>query len=440
LVAYGSKPAFKSVLAAAFAELWGPTFDQRGTEEKDEAMQRPEAEAGAATYCLLDTPSPSGTTIAQQFLAKRGTSLTLPERDYLQRLAATRMGLYRIDAVHLDRGLTCVDLWTNEHLEVRERKLTHDVKPSWVIGARTFPAADGATELDGAIYVFSEGKAQEVIDRLRSDWFAAHAAKVELSEALFLKRRFPVLIHQGWFDDEFFGAEGRPERMSGVGVAEPFRRPQRSALRDFRIIDPQLLELATFLHSPCAPTAMTIDRLHGFLCAVNCAPTIMRPQQWMPLVGGNEPLKLESDDHAERIIAAIFAFSNAIVDQLADGTCKPLLPSRPGPDMHNVAQGWCLGFVEGMTLQQRSWDRLINDADAQMMIMPIFVLADPTALVNDPAPDAAATKGMVQLLPTAVAAIGDYWAAEEAQRRAARASRRRSARTPTKGPTDTNSR
>ncbi len=47
------------------------------------------------------------------------------------------MGLYRIEHVQLDRGLTCADLWTNERLEVSEQKLTHGVKPNWVIAVRT---------------------------------------------------------------------------------------------------------------------------------------------------------------------------------------------------------------------------------------------------------------------------------------------------------------
>jgi uncharacterized protein len=409
LIAFAEKPAVAARLAAASRELWGPEFDERDDDEQRAAFERPEAEAGSVTYCLLDAPTVAGTTIAEQFLAKRIKTLAPVERDYLQRLAATRMGLYRIEKVYRDRRLTCVDLWTNERIELRERKLTHDVKPSWVIGARTFPAIDGATELDGAIYAFSEAQARTVVHLLRREWIAARTETPDLNEALFLKRRFPVLIHRCWFDDVFFAADEAPEKSFGVGAVEPLHRKRAADLQNFHLADPQLRELAAFLYSSAAPTAMTIDRLHGFLTALNCAATPVRPQSWIPVISGAEPLRLRSQEHCETIINAIYALADEIARQLSAGTFEPLLPSRPGAGMEHIAQGWCIGFVEGMGLQQRSWDELTNDPQFQMSIMPILMLVDPSALDENATPNPATTADMVNLLPTAVALIFDYW-------------------------------
>jgi yecA family protein len=301
-----------------------------------------------------------------------------------------------------------------------------------VIGARTFPALDGAMELDGAIYAFGEAQAQTIIKALQAELIAARDENPALDEALFLKRRFPILIHRHWFDDDFFGSADGPAESFGVGAAEPLYRQRLADLQYFHIRDPQVQELAAFLHSSAAPTAMTIDRLHGFLCAVNCAPKLIRPQKWLPLIGGPDPMRVRSDEHSAKIIAALFALSNTIVDELNDGRFEPLLPSRPGSGMENAAQGWCLGFVEGMALQQRSWDQLMNEPEAQIMVVPILVLADASTLHEDATPNPAAIAGMTDLLPTAVATIYDYWTQAKRERGPARASRGRTVRTPSR--------
>jgi uncharacterized protein len=408
-MAFAEKRVFAARLAAASHELWGPEFEERDHDVRRAAFERPEAEAGSLTYCLLDAPTVAGTTIAEHFLAKHKKALAPEERDYLQRLTATRMGLFRIDAVQRDRGLTCIDLWTNKRIELRERKLTHDVKPTWVIGARTFPAIDGATELDGAIYAFREAQARTVVHLLRRELIAARTETPDLDEALFLKRRFPVLIHRCWFNDVFFAADEAPEKSFGVGAVEPLHRKRAADLQNFRLADPQLRELAAFLYSSAAPTAMTIDRLHGFLTALNCAAKPLRPQSWVPVISGLEPLRLRSEEHGETIINAIYALADEIAGQLSAGTFKPLLPSRPGWGMDHIAQAWCIGFVEGMGLQQRSWDELTNDPQWQMSIMPILLLVDPSALDEHATLNRATTADMVKLLPTVVALIFDYW-------------------------------
>jgi uncharacterized protein len=364
----------------------------------------------ARTYCLLDAKTAAGTTIAEQFLAKRAKTLTPEERDYLQRLAATRMGLYRIDEVHRDRGLTCTDLWTNERIVLREPKLTQDVERASVIGARTFPALDGATELDGAIYAFSEAQARTIVHLLRTEWIAARAATPDLDEAVFLKRRCPVLIHRCWLDDVFFDAAVAPAESFGVGAVEPRHRQRTADLQRFRLADPQLQELAAFLHSRAAPTAMTIDRLHGFLTALNCAGKPVRPKSWIPIISGREPLRIRSQAHGETIVEAIYALIDDIARHLSEGTFEPLLPSRSGSGMENFAQGWCVGFAEGMALHQRFWNKLLNDFQSQQMLTPILILADASTLVEDPTPHFAATPALVGMLPEVVALIFDYWA------------------------------
>ena len=428
LIAFGAKPAFAAPLKGAFDEIWGPGFRDRPESEKVEALARPEAEAGIATYCVLDAPAVFGATIAEQFLAQHGDELSRDELEYLRRLAPTRMGLYRIDEVHRDQGLTCTDLWTNERVEIRERRLTHTVQPHWVIAARAFPAVDGATELDGAVYAFSESEARKVVVMLRAEWTAASKRDADLAQAQFLKRRCPVIINRCWFNNVFFADDSAHAKRYDNEAAALRSRDTRSNLRYFRIADSNIRELAAFMHSAAAPTAMSIDRLHGFLCAVNCGPAIARPRTWLAPIWGTESPRFASQRQCESIVGAIFELSNQIARTISNGTFVPLLPSRPGPGMEKVAQGWCGGFVEGMALKQRSWDRLMNDAAVHMMIVPILVLADPRALVEDQTPNPRATADIVKLLPTAVSMIGDYWNDVARERNTARTQRARAQR------------
>jgi yecA family protein len=428
LVDFGRKPAFAAALKAAFDELWGPGFREWTDDEQAAAFARPEAQAGIVTYCVLDAPASLGATIAEQFLAQQGKHLSRAEFEYLQRLATTRMGLYRVDEVHRDRGLTCTDLWSNDRIEIREKLATRDVAPKYVIAARTFPAADGATELDGALYAFTEPEARKALAVLRAEWKAAHKTDPALAEERFLKRRFPVVINRFWFDNVFFKGSPPSSNRHGVGTAAIRSSITGTELRYFRIADPKVRELANFMHSTAAPTAMHIDRLHGFLCAVTCSPVLVRPSMWLPLIWGDQPPAFDSQTHAEPVVGLLFDFANKIAMTLADGTFAPLLPLSPGPGMENVAQGWCVGFIEGMALKQRSWNRLLKDPSAHMMVVPILTLASPGALVKDPTPNPQATADIVEMLPTAVSMIAEYWHTVAQERNVVRAQRTRAGR------------
>ena len=418
LTSFSRRSEFDAVRERAFAELWGAEFRARPRAEQDEAQERPEALAGHLTYCVLDIVAQRGRTVAECFLAKHVRHVPRAEVDYLRRLASTRMGLYRIDDVQVDRGLRCLDLWTGQPIEIREKTLTHSVKTYVVVAARTFPAADGATEFDGAIYAFSEPQAREVVEMVRAEWAATSQQDPRLDEQTFLKRRFPVLIHQYWFEQVFFGANERPAKTFGVGAVQPHDRA--SDLQYFRFGDPAVEELAVFLHSPLAPTAMAIDELHGFLCAVNCGPSSVRLQKLLPPIAGDEPMQFDSQPHRERVIASILELSRQIAEMLSEGTFAPLLPSRPARGMDTIAQRWCSGFLEGMALHARSWDKLMNDSNAYASLMPIVALLSPEAVLEDTVPIPKGIAAAVAMLPGAIATIREYCANVAHERTAAR--------------------
>jgi yecA family protein len=274
------------------------------------------------------------------------------------------VALVRVDAVELDSGLTCTDLWTNERIELREPELTRDVAPQTVLAVRLLTRADGAVEHDGGVYVFSATQGDAAVGELRAQWNAARERDPGLTEAQFLKRDVPVHINHFWTDHVVMrlGAVARATRDHATG-ADPSL---------FDIADPRIRELADFLHSDCAPTAMPIDRLHGYLCAVYCSPELIPPAMWLPLVWGDDPPEFSTDGVAQSVIGGVFKLAQEIANALAEATFEPLLPRRPGPGMDNVAQAWCEGFIDGMALDDDAWDPLVEDPSANRLLTPIF--------------------------------------------------------------------
>lgn len=198
LVEFAKNPQFAPSFQAAYDEFWSEEFGRRSDAAKAAAFARNEAEGGFITYSLLDVAVAGGSTIAKAFLEQRGEHLPKREREYLERLAATRMGLYEVTVVNRDRGLTLVDLWNDEHIAVREQLLTHNVSPGSVVATRIFPALDGATELEGVVYIFSRRQAEELIAILRGEWEVSREKEPSLSEERFLKRRAgPLTIDPG---------------------------------------------------------------------------------------------------------------------------------------------------------------------------------------------------------------------------------------------------
>ena len=72
---------------------------------------------------------------------------------------------------------------------------------------------------------------------------------------------------------------------------------------------------ATFLHrfltAPERPEGtMTYPQLAGFVFAVACAPELVRPSEWLPLVFDDQEPDYETMDEAQDVVAAMMALYN----------------------------------------------------------------------------------------------------------------------------------
>jgi len=78
--------------------------------------------------------------------------------------------------------------------------------------------------------------------------------------------------------------------------------------------------LKQFLASPQRPgDTMTYHELQGFLFAIACAPELIKPPEWMPLIFNEQEACYESMEEAQSVIQALMDLYNVINTQIFTG-------------------------------------------------------------------------------------------------------------------------
>lgn len=139
--------------------------------------------------------------------------------------------------------------------------------------------------------------------------------------------------------------------------------------------DPILEQLENALASPVFKgKALSVDRLHGFLCAVASSPDMIPPSKWLPDVLGQKP-EYASMEQAQEIMGLLMQFHSNVTKTLLDGQppkliLKPHSPTDSQPDY----QAWCEGYILGWSLSTQEWLRPGNEA-LKKLTMPILFLS-----------------------------------------------------------------
>ena len=60
------------------------------------------------------------------------------------------------------------------------------------------------------------------------------------------------------------------------------------------------------------PDTLTCHELQGFLLAVACAPELVKPSEWIPVVFGRHEAEYESLEEAQAIIGELMALYNLV--------------------------------------------------------------------------------------------------------------------------------
>lgn len=142
--------------------------------------------------------------------------------------------------------------------------------------------------------------------------------------------------------------------------------------------------LRAFLEAPTQPDGtLSYHELQGFLFAVACAPELVPPSEWFPIIFNEHEPRYESRDQLEAVMAELMALYNEVNASVFEGV--PALPpdcrlARTAmanlDDKAPVAQ-WARGFVEGHEWLGDLWDvdmpeEIDQEVGAVLMTLSFF--------------------------------------------------------------------
>lgn len=142
--------------------------------------------------------------------------------------------------------------------------------------------------------------------------------------------------------------------------------------------------LNRFLTSPQRPKGtMTYPQLAGFMFSVACAPDLIPPSEWLPIIFDDQDADYETLTEAEKILQAIMALYNDCRRQGLEGRAAlpPGCEIRAKPldnlDADAPLSQWARGFLTGHDWLEELWsrytpDQLDKEIGAVLMALTFF--------------------------------------------------------------------
>lgn len=126
--------------------------------------------------------------------------------------------------------------------------------------------------------------------------------------------------------------------------------------------------LSAFLrHSDRPEGTMCFHELQGFLFAVSCAPELIRPSEWLPLISNDEDIGYADLNEAQEIMGLITTLYNEIntgvierSDSMPSG-CEFLADTAANIDESAAISQWSRGFTLGHNWLGELWSDCIPD-------------------------------------------------------------------------------
>jgi uncharacterized protein len=143
--------------------------------------------------------------------------------------------------------------------------------------------------------------------------------------------------------------------------------------------DVQYLE--EFLNSDaCSDSSMTIAMLDGFLCAIISGPNMISPSHWIPLIWSSPDEahvpNFESESQAARITGTVLGLMNDIADSLSTAPDEHMLlvdqVETESGDTVELIDDWCLGYLQGIGLDQDAWLPLMMEREDLFATLLLF--------------------------------------------------------------------
>lgn len=168
--------------------------------------------------------------------------------------------------------------------------------------------------------------------------------------------------------------------------------------------------------------AMLLDELQALLCAIISGPSPASPDDWLPVVFGENPA-FENEPQAAEIISLLIRFYNDLAEKLDTGEGWEIIlyPEDDDPDTLDFAT-WADAYIYGSQLTC-NWYEAVGDHADQLteFLQPLFLLngmlkEDALQRGEDwmsAAQEQAAIEAAKNDLPDLISAIHDFWKAKQ---------------------------
>jgi uncharacterized protein len=126
---------------------------------------------------------------------------------------------------------------------------------------------------------------------------------------------------------------------------------------------------------------LSVEYINGYLASILCAPDMIVPSRWLPLLLGdeNEIGNFKEIDEAQQFIGLLMDLYNDIAKSIMDKTFEPVFSLEKISIEPDTSQSWCKGFLLGLN----HWsDDFAADETTRSLIMPMLILADSKIFID----------------------------------------------------------
>lgn len=160
--------------------------------------------------------------------------------------------------------------------------------------------------------------------------------------------------------------------------------------------------------------AMSVPRLDGFMTALVIGPDPVPPAEYLPEIWGMslDGSPFEDAEQEEFVTALLERHWNTIAIRVEHGS--PVRPPLLDDALSDDASEWANGFMLGMAIRERGWQKLIRDPQGAALVGPIACLAASAEDTDEAELSPEAVAEIVAQLPELVAGIAAFWRARKA--------------------------
>lgn len=196
LVRFSQRPQFTEAawFATEMFQLGQP--DENQSEEVEERTM-----IAFTSWFVFDLePGDDGRgRIVSEFLAWPGANLSAAERTWLTRMGESTVRLYEVQQVDPGRGLTLLDLASNESCWIEEREGSRQIVQWDLLAVRVVPAPGGGLVAEGLPYLFPRESREEILQQLKLELKDFRRAFPGRDDTTVYKCLAPT-FHQLWLD------------------------------------------------------------------------------------------------------------------------------------------------------------------------------------------------------------------------------------------------